>query len=162
MRLLEEGVDPNCEWRSMLPLRMAVMTADVDMVALLTCAGADPMLEPVATLYKKNEETGERTEEKKTVGKCARLLAQEIADEISNPLHREGKLMVQVLDDKEQRHRRMLALQTRLEAEVSERMRDASRSFLVSGLIAAASLYFLYYYGLPRVRADAGHDPREL
>ena len=159
MRALQDGVDPNCEWRSMLPLRLAVMTGDLDMVALLTSAGADPLLEPVATFTRTNEETGEKIEETRTVGKCARQIADDIAGDISNPLHREGKLMLQVMDDKDARQRRMIALQSRLESELASEMRSASRNVVFLGLLAVGAFYCTFYMF---EYSDAANDPREL
>ena len=134
MQHVHEGASPNDSWKGMLPIRTAVLVGDIDMVALLMSMGADPMQEPRGTV------TGEDgTETEIVLGKCARVLASEMASDMSNPLHQEGVTMLQVLDEPEEAKRRVIALQGRLEAQVAADLKSTSRStvfFLIALIVS--------------------------
>jgi hypothetical protein len=134
MQQIHEGGDANGSWKGMLPIRTAVLVGDIDMVALLMSLGANPMQEPKGTV------TGDDGNETEIIlGKCARVLASEMASDMSNPLHQEGVTMLQVLDEPEEAKRRVIALQGRLEAQVAADLKSTSRStvfFLVALVVS--------------------------
>lgn len=153
MTQLHEGANPNADWKGLLPLRTAVLVGDVDMVALLSTMGADKMLEPQATVKKEDG-----TEETVSLGKCARELAGEMADDLANPLHVAGKNMARVMDNAEAAKDRVLALQGRLEEQIGADLRSASRNSIIFSVLAVVCGYFL----LRQWSQDAGADSREL
>ena len=48
------------------------------------------------------------------LGKSARVLAEEMAEDVANPLHLEGQSMVKCMDDLEAARQRVISLQGRL------------------------------------------------
>ena len=154
MQLVHEGISPNENWKGMLPIRTAVLMGDVDMVALLTTLGADALQEPKGTVKSEDDET----EKEIVLGKCARVLATEMAADMSNPMHNEGTAMLQVMDEPEEAKRRVIALQGRLEAEVAADLKSTSRTTLL--LLVAAVVSFMMLRQAWTEQADA--DVREL
>jgi hypothetical protein len=148
-----QGADPNADWKGMLPLRTAVLISDPEMVALLRTQGADPKQQPKMRV--KNSD-GDETDEV-VLGKSARELAVDMANDEANPLHRDGQTMLRIVDDMEEARRRVVALQSRLEEEIAAEMRGASRNIAIFFVGAVVFGYlFLQQHG------DAGEDPREL
>jgi ankyrin repeat protein len=123
MQQIHEGGSPNDSWKGMLPIRTAVLVGDIDMVALLMSLGANPLQEPKGTVT-----ADDGTETEIVLGKCARVLASEMASDMSNPLNQEGVTMLQVLDEPEEAKRRVIALQGRLEAQIAADLKSTSRS----------------------------------
>jgi len=159
VKALDQGVSPNADWKGMLPVRIAVLIGDIEMVALFCAAGADAGREP--TREDKNEEDG--TLQTLVVGKSAHALATEMANDISNPLHLDAKTMLQVMAEPDEAKRRVMALQARLEEQVALEVRWASRNIalIVTGMVCVGVLH--WYFGILDSLLNAqGSDPREL
>jgi len=160
VRELANGADPNGTWRNMLPLRTAVLVGDPDMVALLCDAGADPAQEPFAMVDPKGDDVPpDALQERVVLGKCPRALAEEMAADVANPLHREASAMVSVMADEAEARKRVLALHGRLEAELSVEVREARRNVVLSAM--ALVLFGLIYWYVLRPMED-NPDGREL
>ena len=145
VQAIGQGMPPNVAWRGMLPLRTAVLSGDVDMVAMLRRVGADPWLEPTARL--ENDVL--------TLGKSAHVLAEDMAADVANPLRSEAKEMLRAMDDDDYSRGRVVALQARLEEQMagSRRMATYSIAFFVAVLIASFAL--LHVLGVDDDTADA-------
>jgi len=167
VRELAQGADPNGSWRNLLPLRTAVLIGDADMVALLFDAGADPDLEPFAMVDANGAEGAEGAEgaqpdapkERVVLGKCPRALACEMAADVANPFHREAAGMLRMMANEGEARKRVLALHGRLEAELSDQVRDARRNLVLS-VTACVGLGLVYWYVLRPM--DDNPDAREL
>ena len=158
IRALNSGISPNADWQGLLPLRTAVLVGDVDMVALLRRAGADPYQEPKGKVKPEDGDEGEREERVITLGKSARALCEEMSADMANPLQREAVAMLQVIDDPEASRQRMLSLQGKLEESISGQMSSAIQNIIIFGVILVAAFFAMRYL---HVTDDEG-DAREL
>ena len=153
MTLINEGLSPNVDWRGLLPIRTAVLVGDIDMVALLRRAGANPWVEPRKThINDKGEEEVIR------LGSCAQMCAEEMAKDLANPLQNDAGQILRVLNDPDEALRRVKALQSRLEAEFAEERRTATRQMGMMLVVFAVGAAVMHYFG-----GDYdGGDTREL
>lgn len=160
LRELNNGADPDGSWRGMLPLRTAVLIGDPDMVAILSDAHADPTLEPFLMEYPEGDDVPEDAEPKRVVlGKGARGMAAEMAADVSNPLHREAKVMLHVMADKEEARKRVVALHGRLEVELADEIQTA-RMRLIYSLLFCIVAGLVYWFILRPMEGNG--DEREL
>mmetsp|Transcript_13702 Transcript_13702/g.35235 ORF Transcript_13702/g.35235 Transcript_13702/m.35235 type:complete len:181 (-) Transcript_13702:393-935(-) len=160
LKELSSGTDANVSWRGLLPLRTAVLVGDADMVAILCNAGGNPDQEPSIMEYPTGDDVPEDAPKQRVVlGKCARVLAQEMAADMANPLHREAVAMVKVMAEQDEAKKRVISLHGRLEAELSDQVQQARRSLLLS-FVATVAVGLLYWYVLRPM--ESGHDDREL
>jgi hypothetical protein len=157
LQQLSKGADPNADWKGLLPLRTAVLVGDVDMVALLCDAGANPRLEPSTTT--KKEVDGAEVEERVVLGKNPRMVAAEMAAEIANPLNSAARAMLKIMADPEEARKRVITLHSTLEADLSKQVREAMRN-LILGTVGCVAVGLFYWYVLRPM--DANPDPREL
>ena len=130
LQLLTEkpSVSPNASWKGMLALRTAVLIGDLDMVALLVQFGADVALEPSEQVERPptDEAPTKPRLERVTLGKCARALAVEMTSDVENPLHHDGRAMLQLMIDEAARVRRLSALTADLEEQATSKIWTAT------------------------------------
>lgn len=155
MKAVRNGISPNVNWKSLLPMRTAVLIGDVDMVALLSTVGGDPdqvpkgMTEPTLV---------DEAPREIVLGKSARALATDMAKDMSNPLRVDASQMLIMMEDAEAARDRVRELQKKVEAQMKDEVRQASYMLAVFLVLFLASFAAMHYLGWD----EDGGDAKEL
>ena len=149
MKAVSEGMPPNANWKNLLPLRLAVLCGDVDMVALLSTVGADPALEPVGM-------TEDDPPQPITLGKSAIELAKEMGKDMANPLQRDAQSMVALMSDAEAAKARVRLLQGKVQEQVKGELKQAQQLMALFVGVVVLTFGALWYLQV------GAFDTREL
>ena len=154
MKAVHQGYPPNMDWKGLLPMRVAVLTGDADMVALLHTMGADANRIPKALVRSADNQSNKEV----VLGKSARGVAEEMAKDMANPLHGEARGILLVIDDATEARKRVRLLHAKLEEQMSKDSRESGYIAVICLIVMLTCFASLRYLGA----TDDHGDTHEL